>query len=75
MKSDYREPLNLGQDRMISINELVDMVAKIAGKRVAKRYDESKPKESVVATATTVSCARCLTGSHNLVGRWSGARL
>ena len=27
MRSDYREPLNLGQDRLISINELVDMVA------------------------------------------------
>ena len=44
MRSDYREPLNLGQDRMISINQLVDMVAEIAGKRIAKRYDESKPQ-------------------------------
>jgi nucleoside-diphosphate-sugar epimerase len=44
MKSDYRAPLNLGQDRMISINELVDMVARIAGKTIAKRYDESKPQ-------------------------------
>jgi len=44
MQSDYREPLNLGQDRMISINELVDIVARIAGKRLKKRYDLSKPQ-------------------------------
>jgi GDP-D-mannose 3', 5'-epimerase len=44
MQSDYREPLNLGQDRMISINNLVDMVARIAGKRVKKCYDLSKPQ-------------------------------
>jgi nucleoside-diphosphate-sugar epimerase len=44
MRSDYREPLNVGQDRMISINELVDMVAQIAGKRISKRYDLTKPQ-------------------------------
>ena len=31
MRSDYREPLNLGQDRMVSINELARMIANIAG--------------------------------------------
>lgn len=44
MRSDHREPINLGQDRMISINELVDMVATIAGKRIGKRYDVTKPQ-------------------------------
>lgn len=44
MRSDYREPLNLGQDRMISINQLVDMVAEIAGKKIYKRHDLSKPQ-------------------------------
>ena len=40
MASDYNEPLNLGQDRMISINELVDIVAGIAGVSVDKRHIE-----------------------------------
>lgn len=31
MKSDFYEPLNLGQDRMVTINELALMIAKIAG--------------------------------------------
>lgn len=38
MRSDYREPLNLGQDRLISINQLVDMVASIAGFGIAKKH-------------------------------------
>lgn len=44
MQSDYHEPLNIGQDRMISINELVDIVADMAGKKVKKCYDTSKPQ-------------------------------
>src|SRR2546423_11681188 len=44
MRSSHREPLNLGQDRMISINELVDIVSKIAGKRIGKSYDLTKPQ-------------------------------
>jgi GDP-D-mannose 3', 5'-epimerase len=44
MSSDYSEPLNLGTDRLISINGLVDLVCKIAGKRLKKRHDLSKPQ-------------------------------
>jgi len=44
MQSDYREPLNLGQDRMLSINDLVDIVAGIADKKISKRYDLTKPQ-------------------------------
>jgi nucleoside-diphosphate-sugar epimerase len=38
MQSDYAEPLNLGQDRLISINGLADMVAEIAGVRIRKKH-------------------------------------
>jgi GDP-D-mannose 3', 5'-epimerase len=44
MRSDHREPLNLGQDRLISINQLVDMVAGVAGKRIGKRHNLSAPQ-------------------------------
>jgi nucleoside-diphosphate-sugar epimerase len=44
MQSDYREPLNLGTDRMVTINELVDIVARIADKRIDKVYDLTKPQ-------------------------------
>jgi GDP-D-mannose 3', 5'-epimerase len=44
MRSDHREPLNLGQDRLVSINELVDIVAAIAGKTIHKSHDLTKPQ-------------------------------
>lgn len=44
MRSHFVEPLNLGQDRMISITGLADMIAEIAGKRIEKRYDLSAPQ-------------------------------
>lgn len=40
MRSDFSDPINLGQDRMVSINELADIIAKIAGVEVEKRYVE-----------------------------------
>jgi GDP-D-mannose 3', 5'-epimerase len=36
MASDFAEPLNLGQDRMVTINQLADMIAAIAGITVRK---------------------------------------
>jgi len=38
MRSDFYEPLNLGQDRMVSINQLADIVADIAGIAVTKNH-------------------------------------
>lgn len=38
MQSDYSEPLNLGQDRMVSINELADIIADIAGIEIIKKH-------------------------------------
>jgi nucleoside-diphosphate-sugar epimerase len=44
MRSEYPEPLNLGTDRLVSIDELVDLVAGIAGKTIYKRYEPGKPQ-------------------------------
>jgi GDP-D-mannose 3', 5'-epimerase len=38
MRSDFHEPLNLGQDRMVTINQLADMIAGIAGVRIGKKH-------------------------------------
>ena len=38
MRSDHSEPINLGQDRMLSINELADIIANIAGIEITKRH-------------------------------------
>lgn len=44
MASDFAEPLNLGTDRLISINELIDLVSRLAGKKLEKRHDLTKPQ-------------------------------
>ncbi|HVH74638.1 MAG TPA: NAD-dependent epimerase/dehydratase family protein [Stellaceae bacterium] len=44
MRSDYPLPLNLGTDELVSVDELVDIVAAIAGKRIEKRHDPSRPQ-------------------------------
>jgi nucleoside-diphosphate-sugar epimerase len=44
MRSDHHEPLNIGSDRLITINELVDIVAMAAGKTVTRRHDLTKPQ-------------------------------
>jgi GDP-D-mannose 3', 5'-epimerase len=38
IRSSYRSPINVGQERLVSINELVAMVAAIAGKRIGRRH-------------------------------------
>jgi nucleoside-diphosphate-sugar epimerase len=38
MTSDYGEPLNLGQDRLISINGLADLISQIAGFPIKKKH-------------------------------------
>jgi nucleoside-diphosphate-sugar epimerase len=38
MQSDYGQPLNLGQDRMVTINQLADIVADVAGTSIVKQH-------------------------------------
>jgi GDP-D-mannose 3', 5'-epimerase len=44
MHCDYHLPLNLGTDELVTINELVDIVARIAGKKIEKQHDLTKPQ-------------------------------
>jgi nucleoside-diphosphate-sugar epimerase len=38
MESNYSQPLNLGQDRLISINELADLISNIANIKITKKH-------------------------------------
>ena len=44
MQSDYPEPLNLGSDRLVTIDELVGLIAQIAGKRIRVRHNLNQPQ-------------------------------
>jgi nucleoside-diphosphate-sugar epimerase len=38
MRSDFTGPVNIGSDEMVEIDQLVDIVAEIAGKSIKKRH-------------------------------------
>ena len=44
MNSDYVDPLNIGSDEMVSINQLVDIVEDIAGVKLKRSYNLDAPK-------------------------------
>jgi nucleoside-diphosphate-sugar epimerase len=44
MESDFAEPLNLGSDQLVTINQLVDIVEAIAGVKLRRRYKLDAPK-------------------------------
>jgi len=44
MASDVVDPLNLGSDELVSINQLVDIVEQIAGMKLKRSYNLDAPK-------------------------------
>jgi len=44
MESDYDKPVNIGSDRLVTINELADMIIKISGKGLTKKHDLAAPQ-------------------------------
>ncbi len=42
--SDITEPLNIGSSELVSINQLVDIVERIAGVKLKRNYDLTAPK-------------------------------
>ncbi len=44
MQSDYGRPLNIGSDRLVTIDELTDIAVDISGKRITRKYDLSAPQ-------------------------------
>lgn len=44
LESEILEPINLGSDELVTINELVDIAEEIAGVRVKRNYNLSAPK-------------------------------
>ena len=44
MESDYTEPINIGSDRLISVDDLAKLVIGISGKKITPKYDLTKPQ-------------------------------
>ena len=39
MESSFTQPINIGSDRLVTINQLADIIIKISGKKITKKYD------------------------------------
>ena len=44
MESSYDKPVNIGSDRLVSIDDLADIIVKISGKTITKEYDLTAPQ-------------------------------
>ena len=44
MASGVHDPINIGSDELVTINQLIDIVEDIAGLRVKRRYNLTAPK-------------------------------
>ncbi|MFC2066733.1 NAD-dependent epimerase/dehydratase family protein [Chloroflexota bacterium] len=44
MESDHDEPINIGSDRLVSIDETANIIIKVSGKKITKEYDLSAPE-------------------------------
>lgn len=86
MRSDFVEPLNLGQDRMVSINELADIIASVAGIEIVKKHidgpmgvrgrnsDNSKLK-SVLDWEPKITLEEGLSRTYNWIEREVASRI
>lgn len=60
MRSDYPDPVNIGSEYLVTINQLVDIVAEIAGKTIHKAHDLSKPQGVRGRNSDNTLCRRML---------------
>ena len=61
MESGFTQPLNLGTNELVTIDELTDMVCHVAGKNLRFRHDISKP-QGVMGRNSDNTLLRKITG-------------
>ena len=44
MESDYDKPINIGSDRLVTINKLADIIIEASGKKITKTYNLTAPQ-------------------------------
>ena len=61
MESDYDKPINIGSERLVTIDRLADIIMEISGKDVTKEYDLSAP-QGVRGRNANIALARKILG-------------
>lgn len=71
MQSDYPDPINLGSEEVVTIDELVSIVMGVAGVDLHRRYDPSKPV-GVAGRGSDNALIRKVTGWEPSIPLWRG---
>jgi len=71
MESNFAEPINIGSDRLVTVNEMADMIIRASGKRISKRYDPNGP-QGVRGRNADISLAKKALGWEPKVGLEEG---
>ncbi len=66
MNSSCRQPLNVGSDRLVTINRLVDIIIGISGKKLKKKYLTNKPQGVRGRNSDNRLCKRILDWSPQI---------
>jgi nucleoside-diphosphate-sugar epimerase len=61
MESDYNKPINIGSERLVTIDELAEMIIGISGKEITKTYDLNAP-QGVRGRNADITLARKILG-------------
>jgi nucleoside-diphosphate-sugar epimerase len=71
MESDYDKPMNIGSERLVTINELADMIIKASDKKITRKYDLTAP-QGVRGRNADISLARKVLGWEPIVSLEEG---
>ena len=61
MESVYEKPMNIGSERLVTIDDLADIIIRISGKTITKKYDLNAP-QGVRGRNADISLARQVLG-------------
>ena len=61
MESDHDKPLNIGSDKLVSVDDLANIIIKTSGKKITKGYDVAAP-EGVKGRNADLTLARKVLG-------------
>lgn len=73
MESAYDKPLNIGSDRLVSVDDLTDIIIKTSGKKITRTYELSAP-EGVRGRNADLTLVRKLLGWEPLISLEEGIR-
>jgi len=73
MESNFSKPMNIGSNRLVSINSMADIIIDISGKVISKQYDASAP-QGVRGRNADITIAKKVLGWEPKIGLEDGLR-